>query len=115
MENLKQLSPEEINLLLDNARGYKTMGIVMLIAGPVAATSPFIFGDNMSLGGAGALFLVGTLSTLTAIPLIIVNSNRINRINTILQEKVFIEITPCINHDFMTHSNQTGLTLRFRF
>ncbi|WP_340113149.1 hypothetical protein [Maribellus mangrovi] len=117
-ENLAQLSPEEINVLLKQANENKTIAWVFTIVGPVSMASMFVFNevsDGISFQTAGLLFFGGALVTIIGIPMLLVNSSRVKKINKSMQDKLSLKIAPCSFHNYMAQGNQMGLTLRIRF
>lgn len=117
-EKLAQTSQEDLNVLLEKAKKNKTTGMIFTIVGPVAVASMFILNEatgGIDLDTAGILFFGGSVATLIGLPVLIVNSSRVNKINNVLSDRVFIEIAPCRFHNYMAQNHQNGVIFRIRF
>lgn len=121
-ENLRNYSEEELNTYLQKAMKLrKTGGTLAIIGGGVVAISGtwLLVGDYGLEGIIGAWVLIGGLGFMTVgIPMRIVNTNRIDRINNILNPVSAhrrIDIMPEILTNYSTNSYSPGIKIRITF
>ena len=107
----------QAQLNLEKAQKQQKIGGILTITGSVTVISLFVIGSqtNMSLEAAGIIFVAGTAIALIGLPIYIIGSTRVNKFKNTLSDKVFIEIAPCIFHNYMANSCPSGATLRIRF
>lgn len=120
-------SAEQLKEYLIKAHKQKKKGTIMSIAGPVTAlTGIYLFNGAWAgnIGGSGTatmgllMFIGGTGATLIGVPLLIIGSTRVNRINEVLatsHNRVKLDLKPSAQYNLITQNYQPGLTLRIRF
>lgn len=115
-ENLQQTSTEELNLYLKNARGIKTTGIVMTIAGPALVA----VGVGMALGWYEEYtyyFYTGIAVTAVGIPVLVSGSRRVSKVKYAIaaQNRASLSIAPGFVFANQNKIPYPGISLKLQF
>jgi hypothetical protein len=124
-KNLKQATPEDLNLYLKKAKSQKKAGGILLIAAPVSAATGILLSSLAYSGGSEMEFSLGlgmmfvSMGALAiGIPLRITGSSRVKKVSREWNERYntsLVSLAPYGNYNYHTHGIQPGITLRVRF
>jgi hypothetical protein len=128
-DNLRNSSPQELNLYLNLALKQKKNSIILSIAGSAIAIAGYAIvnahfdfspesGDDFWLGTGGIMMLGGGVTTVVGLAKLSVSSSRINKIEDIKtgsSEIVYMEISPCAQYDLNTQNYVPGIKFNIRF
>jgi hypothetical protein len=128
-QNLKNSSPQELNLYLEQAQKQKKNGIILSVVGSVLAISGgALAAENFSLSSsaeedfrlsAGLIMILGGgVTTIVGLAKLSLNSSRINMIEDIKtgsSETVYVEMSPCTYYNLNTQNYHPGIKLSIRF
>ena len=129
-QNLEKASQEDLNLYLNKAKKTKTAGIILTIVGSIALAGGSVLlvdstvdvildtSSTTEVNTMAYLLIGGAVTTYVGLPLLIVGSSRVNKINRIKYAKfngVTMEFAPCNFYNYQAQNHQLGLTLRVKF
>jgi len=121
IENLKQSSPQDLDMYLQKAHNLKKSGKVVTLIGTASILTGMVLvaTDNETNAYIGiGMTVIGLGVTVVGIPIFISGSSRVKRINKIknsVSDGLFFEIAPCSFQNHLAHNHQYGSTLRIRF
>lgn len=116
MENLEQVTPERLNVLLKRAKTKRTIAGVLT---GVGITSIILASSDVYMGGGEPFMVVGgVVMSIIVIPVTILNSSRVQKVEGVMKSRysgVFLEMSPYRFQNNMAMSHQNGVSLRLKF
>lgn len=124
---IRTASPIELKKNFIKARKLKKAGTIMSITGTLTSVAGIriaiasyygSFGGSFTYGAGLVMILGGIASTAVGIPILIIGSSRVNRINEVLvdsSDQIKFDLMPTAQFNQSTLNCQPALTLRITF
>ncbi len=123
-ENLQNSTQENLTIYLEKAHKLKRRGGIISIVGPVTSLAGIGLAIAAYSGGTGGEFAAGTLmflggiiTTAVGLPVLIIGSIRVNKVENALKTPTgaSLNIAPNFVFNNKTQNIHPGVTLRIRF